>query len=688
MLDCLFKPQSVAIVGASSDPNKIGGRPLAFLKKAGYRGAIYPINPSARTVQDLPAFESLAKIGKPVEQAIIALPAAAVLPVLDQAIAAGVKAVQIFAAGFAEQDAAGRSSQEILRGRAKAAGVRVLGPNSLGLFNTHAGFFGTFATALDGAWPRAGSVGVATQSGAFGSYCFALAHQRGVGFSSYIATGNESDVDVAECIDHLAEDPDTRVIVAAMEGCRDGRKLAASLAKARAAGKPVFVMKVGASQAGAAAATTHTGSLASSDAVFDAVFRDCGVHRARSLEELVDAAYAASVGVLAKGPRLAVATTSGGIGVLMADAASEAGMELPPVSADATAKIKARVPLAAGANPVDTSAQIIGDLTLYAGILEEMLAGGGYDAVACYLAHIGRNPAHWGQLREPLYALRRKHAELPFAAVMLTDEALRQDLEVHGFAVFEDPSRAVKALGALVSKAPCEQPGIELPAPAAFPPPPLTERQAKQLLSAAGVPVAPERVAKSAEEAAAAARDIGFPVVAKILSPDVAHKTEIGGVITGLATQAAVSDAFATLMRRASERAPQARIEGVLVARMMSGVETLIGVHQDPVFGPVVTFGAGGVLTELVRDAVVALAPVSVERAKSMISETRILTLLNGYRGSKPCNVDALAECIAALSRFAAANAGRVAGIDLNPVVATPEGAWALDALIELKEAA
>jgi acyl-CoA synthetase (NDP forming) len=677
MLDTLFRPRSVAIVGASSDPNKIGGRPLAFLRKARYRGDVYPINPSVGTVQDLPAFASLAEVKGRIDQAIIALPAKAVLGAFDEAVAAGAKSVVVFSSDIREEDA--------LAERARAAGVRLLGPNSLGLFNAHDGFFGTFATALDGAWPRTGPVGVVTQSGAFGSYCFAIAHGRGLGFSHYVATGNECDVDVAECLDYLAGDDATRVIVAALEGCRDGRRLFAALQKARAAGKPVFIMKVGTSEAGAQAAATHTGSLASNDKIFDAAFREAGAHRARSLEELVDCAYAASICPAPKGRKSLVVTTSGGIGVLMADAAE--GLSLEPIAPPAAKRIRDKVPLASGVNPVDTSAQILGNLALYADILGTALPG--YDVVACYLAHIGRNPAHWAQLRGPLYEVKRSHPGVAFAAVLVADEALRAELEAQGFAVFEDPSRAMRALAALASLP--EKPATPKPASGervALPAGPLTERQAKQILEAAGVPVSPEKTAKTAEEAVAAARAVGFPAVAKILSPDIAHKTEIGGVITGLNTEGAVADAYATLMRRARERAPKARIEGVLVARQLGGVETLVGAHVDPSFGPVVTFGAGGTLAELVADLALRLAPVTRGAALEMIAETRIAKLLGGFRGAPACDSGALAELIVAVSRFAAGNAAQFAGIDLNPVVATPQGAWVLDALIELKETA
>ena len=338
-LDCLFRPRSVAVIGASSDANKIGGRPIAFLARAGYRGAIYPVNPAAAQVQGITAYASLSVIDGPVEHAIIALPGKAVLSAVEACAAKGVRAVQVFSAGFGEGGTAGAREHAQLRERAAAGGMRVLGPNSLGLFNTADKFFGTFATALDGAWPRAGAVGVATQSGAFGSYFFGMAQARGLGFSHFVATGNECDVDVAECVEFLAGDTATRVIVMALEGCKDGARLIRALAAARAAGKPVIAMKVGVSKAGAQAAATHTGSLAGEDRVFDAVLREFGALRAGSLEEIVDVAYVASVVPLPRGKRLAIITTSGGIGVLAADAAEAGGLELAPISTDTQARI-------------------------------------------------------------------------------------------------------------------------------------------------------------------------------------------------------------------------------------------------------------------------------------------------------------------------------------------------------------
>jgi len=685
-LDKLFRPQSVAVIGASGDPNKIGGRPVAFLKRAGYGGAVFPINPSTAEVQGIAAYASLGSVTHAIDQAIIALPAKAVLGALDDCAAHGVRAVQVFSAGFGEGGEQGQREQEALRAKAAAAGIRVLGPNSLGLFNTADGFFGTFATALDGAWPRAGGVGVATQSGAFGSYFFGLAQARGVGFSHFVATGNECDVDVAECVAFMSDDPATRVIVMAVEGCKDGDRLTRALGAARAAGKPVIAMKVGVSRTGAQAAATHTGSLSGEDRVFDAVLREFGAYRAGSLEELVDVAYLASVAPLPSGRRLAVVTTSGGIGVLMADAAEARGLELPPITDVAATRIAGRVPLASGANPVDTSAGIIGNLALYADVGDAMLDTKAYDSVVCFLAHIGRNPAHWHQLREPLYALRRRHPGMPFVAVLLADEDLTRELEQQGFAVFADPTRAINAVAACArlaetGRAPVaprlDRVARSVTADVA------TEADAKAVLTDLGIAFAPELRAQSREEAAAAADALGYPVVLKILSPDIRHKTEVGGVALALADADAVKRAYEAVVGRVRAQAPAARIAGVIVARQLSGgVEILVGTHGDAVFGPVIAVGSGGVLAELQDDIAIARCPVTDDAALALLDRTRAGALTRGYRGQPAADRPALGRLIARLSEIACEHRDQIAEIDLNPVLARPDGAFALDALI------
>jgi acyl-CoA synthetase (NDP forming) len=684
-LDALFRPASVVIIGASNDPNKVGGRPMAFLLKAGWRGRLLPVNPSAARVQGVPAHASLDAIAGPIDQAIVAVPASQVLGTVDRCLARGVRAIQVFSAGYGEGPCAA-AAQAALRDKATAAGARILGPNSLGLFNTADGYFGTFATALDGAWPRTGGVGVATQSGAFGSYFFGLAQLRGLGFSHFVATGNEADVDVADCIAWMAADPHTRVIVTAMEGCRDGRKLTRALQAARAVGKPVLAMKVGASEAGARAAATHTGALSGADRVFDAVLRDAGAFRASSLSALVDAAYVASIGPMPAGRRMMVVTTSGGIGVLVADVAEDQGLALPPIGDAALADLRAIAPLADGHNPVDTSAGILGDLSAYARMAARALADTPVDSVLCFVAHIARNPAHWAQLREPLQVLRAGHRDKTFALACLADAAITAELESHGFAVFADPGAAVAALAACAPHAEGAAPiSTDDTAPRArtLPPGPMSERTAKAVLAEWGQNFPAEQLVRDADEAVAAAGAIGYPVVLKIVSPDIAHKTEAGGVALGLQDEAALRLALLAMDRRVRQAQPAARIEGFLVARQLDGgIEVLVGTHTDPVFGPIVTVGAGGVLAELIDDVCVRLAPVTEAAALDMLQFNRLGRLLKGVRGAAPADLHALASQIACVSQAAWAHRGEIEAIDLNPVLARPDGAFALDALI------
>jgi acyl-CoA synthetase (NDP forming) len=682
-LDALFRPRSVAVVGASSDPNKIGGRPLHFLLRGGFQGAIYPINPGAAEVQGVKAYPSLGAVPGELDMAIIALAAPQVAAAVRAAAAKGAKAAVVFSAGFGEEGEAGRAMQTELLATAREAGIRLLGPNSLGLFGAEQGLFATFATALDGAWPKPGGVAIVTQSGALGSYAFALAEARGLGFSHFVATGNEGDVEVADAIAWLARDPATRVICTAMEAAKDGRRLMAAIAAARAAGKAVIAMKVGATEAGAAAAASHTGSLAGSDAAYDAAFRQSGAVRVRSIEQMIDAAYAAAGAQPIAEGRVAVVTTSGGVGVLLADAASEGGLSLPHLGDEAQRAIKAVVPLAGGANPVDSSAQIVGDLSKYAGLLEAVLGSARFDAVLGYLAHVGRNPAHMGRLRGPLAALRARHPDVAFVLCMLADAELRAGLLAEGFLVFEDPTRAMGAV-ALLKRLGEPLPALPaLPTPKPLPPGPFDELAATTLLAEAGLPMLPMRAAATAEEAVQAADALGYPVVVKVLSADIAHKSDVGGVALKLADAAAVRAAFDRVTGNARAAKPAARIEGVVVAPMAKpGVEAIIGTSLDPAFGPMVMVGSGGVLVEVFRDVALRVAPVDLPTARAMIAETRLGVLLKGVRGAKAADAEALAQAIVALSHFAAVAGDGLQSVEINPVFVTPDGAAGVDALI------
>jgi len=385
-LDALFRPASVAIIGASSDPSRIGGRPVRFSKYA-FKGALLPVNPNQKEIQGLPAYPSIKDVPGPVDQAIIAVPAKLAMQAADECIAKGVKAAVMFSSGFAETGADGRAMQNELKRRCAAGGMKLLGPNSLGMFNVEAGLYSTFSGYFDPLWPRRGPVGIVSQSGAFGTYFLALAVERGLGCSHFVATGNEADIDVAACVEWLADDPATGVIMIYLEGCGDGARLRAALARAAANRKPVIAMKVGVSEQGVAAIASHTGTLAGSDAVFDAVFAENNVHRVHTLDELVDVAYACAGGVFPHSRRLGVVTLSGGVGIQMADAAMAIGLEMPRMPDAAQQKVLAMIPFAGPANPVDTTAQVVNDWTMFTTILGIVAEEGAVDSVVSFLAH-------------------------------------------------------------------------------------------------------------------------------------------------------------------------------------------------------------------------------------------------------------------------------------------------------------
>ena len=683
-LDALFRPASVAIIGASSDPTRIGGRPVAFSKRA-FRGAIVPINPKGGEIQGLPAYASIAAAPGPIDQAIIAVPAKAALAAADECIAKGVKAAVMFSSGFAETGAEGRVTQVELARRCAAGGVKLLGPNSLGMLNVEAGLYSTFSSYFDPLWPRSGPVGIVSQSGAFGTYFLALAVERGLGFSHFVATGNEADIDVAACVDWLADDPATGVIMIYLEGCRDGARLRAALAKAAANRKPVIAMKVGVSDKGIAAIASHTGTLAGSDAVFDAVFRENNVHRAHTLDELVDVAYACAGGVFPRTPRVGVVTISGGVGIQMADAAAELGLELPRMPDTAQRQVLAMVPFAGPANPVDATAQVINDWSMFTRILGIVAQEGDVDSVISFLAHTGTTPGVMERLKPALQEVRARFPDRVFILCMRMPREMEEEFTRIGFLVFEDPTRAIAAVAALARLAQgYARPRLargEIKAAPALPAGPINEAEAKRILSEAGVSFAPERLARTRGEAVAAAKEIGFPAVLKILSADIKHKSEAGGVILGLRSAEDVASAYDTMMATVVKREPDARIDGVLVARMIEGVETVIGVKRDAVFGPVVMFGLGGVYVEVLKDVTLRLAPVDHAAALEMIRTIKGFPLLAGARGRSAADLGALADALVAMSRFGAAHP-EVASAEINPFIALPEGGAAVDALI------
>jgi len=688
LLEKMFRPASVAVIGASNDPDKLGGRTLLHLRELGYRGRIYPINVTAKQVQGLPAWPSVRDLPEVPDSALMLLPAPLVEPALEDCAAKGILHVQVLSSGFAEEGAEGAAMQDRVAALARRHGMRITGPNALGSISPPDGFFGTFSSLLATAQPGPGVIGIATQSGAYGSHIYAAAHLRGIGISRAIATGNEADIDVAAAIDYLADDAGTRVICASLEGCKDGAALRRALLKAAAARKPVIIMKVGTTEVGAAAAATHTGSLAGEDRIFSAVFRECGAYRTQSIEEMIDIAYLCAIAPLPPNDAVGVLTVSGGIGVLMADACIEAGLSVPPMADDVLANIRAIQPMAGGRNPIDTTAQLNGRMHIFEAISQEMLRGAELGSFLFYLAHLGRNIPRFPPLEQTLAALRQAAPDRVVVAVMTSVEEVRTKLEALGVAVFEDPTRAVKAVTGAARLRALQDAAMVLAEAA----PPARRRivagneaAAKALLAEIGVTVLPEHVCASAEDAVRAADAVGYPVVMKILSDDIPHKTEIGGVLLNLADAQAARQGFATLMERARTARPEARLYGVLLAPMVrGGVETIIGVQRDAIFGPMVMFGLGGISVELFRDVAFASAPLTPARAAALVESVQGARLLAGWRGGPVLDKAALVAALCAVAGFAAAQP-EIESIEINPFLVQQQGGVALDALVALR---
>lgn len=685
-LDPLFNPSSIAVVGASADPRKIGGRPIAYMLRSGFDRPLYPINPRQPEIQGLRAYGSLAEVGRRLDQVVIALAGEQVEAAVEEAVAQQAGSIIVFSSGFAEMGEAGKRAQDRIAGRCREAGIPLVGPNCIGVFSAGRAMYSTFMTALEHELFDAGSVGIASQSGAIGSYLYGMAGDRGVGFSHFVATGNEAAVDVADCIDWMAQDPDTSVVMAYLEGCRDGERLYRALQRARAARKPVILMKVGRSEQGAAAAASHTGSLAGADAVYDAVLRETNAWRAGSLEEMVDLAYACSNSVLPAGRRLGVVTPSGGVGVIAADEAARVGLTLPPLPLAAQDAVRRIIPFASGVNPVDTTAQTVGDRSLYTRILD-LVFQQDFDSVLSFNASMGRSEAEFAKVRASLYELRRAYPQKVVALSMRATPEIAAELAAEQILYFADPSRATATIGALARIAegfdrPTDGPAV-VPASEALPAGPMDEAAARALLERAGVPFVAQSIARTADEAAQAAEALGFPVVMKVLSAEIAHKSDVGGVLLGLRDVGAVRAGWTSMMDRVRTACPEARIEGVIVAPMVSGgVETVMGVVRDPVFGPMVMFGLGGVFVEVFKDVTFRRAPVGLQTANEMIREIRGLPLLLGARGRPPMDLDTLARTLVALSAFAASRCNEVASVEINPFIALPQGGCAVDALI------
>ena len=689
----LFAPRSVAVIGASTEPTKIGGRPISFLKDNGYSGRIIPINPKAHEIQGLRVVPAIGEVDGEVDLAICAVPGEQAMATLQACARKGVRAVIMFSSGFAEVSDVGRVAQDRMVDVAREAGIRLMGPNCMGVANLHTGMIASFHPVFALPLPKGGRIGLVSQSGAFGGFTIQMARERGIGFSSMITTGNEADVQASDALAYLALDPATSVIMLYLEGCRDGARMLEALELARRNNKPIVAIKLGRTEAGAMAAASHTAALAGADAIFDAVFRQYGVYRAETIEEFFDVGAATAIGCMPRNDRVGLVTVSGGVGVLMADAAAAYGLDAAELPEATQAKFKKIVPYAGVRNPLDVTGQIINDRSLLEQAVNLVLSEADYGSLVCFQGATGPDQQ---VAEDQLAAWSRVKKAFPdrlIAISGLVSLEYQNRVEAEGIPFARDPTHSLRAVAALAGFAktfaqPFSRPHI-VPSTHKLAEGNLNEIEAMAVLVRAGLNVIEERLATTVDEAVTAADAIGYPVAMKIVSRDIVHKSDVGGVKLKLADATAVRGAFGNIIRDVQTALPLAKIDGCLIAPMVSGrgVETIIGVTNDPVFGPVVMFGLGGVLVEVLGDVAFRVAPFDEAEAHRMIREIRAYKVLEGVRGAPPSDINALAAALSAISCFAAAHASQLVSMEANPFLVRPkgEGAVALDAVVLTK---
>jgi acyl-CoA synthetase (NDP forming) len=684
LAQALFAPRSVALFGASGDATKNTSRPQRFLRKHGFTGAVFPINRGRAEIFGEKAYPDLREVSAPVDHAFIMVPAPAVAEAITQCCEKQVPVVTIFSDGFAETGAAGRAQQDGLLKLARASGVRLLGPNCIGLLDMHSHLVLSVNAVLEHAEIRPGATAIVSQSGSMMGALMSRGLGRGTGFSKLVSVGNESDLAVGEITDLLVDDADTRVILLFMETIRDADRLARAARRAYDAGKPVIVYKLGRSDVGVELASSHTGAMTGSDDMAEAFFRANGMMRVDLLETLFELPALIAGRKPAARHRVAAMTTTGGGAATVVDRLGTLGVEVVAPTEQVVASLAAK--------KISINRARLTDLTLagakkeiYSGVLNELLASDHCDLV---LAVVGSSAQYQPHIAiDPILEASRGGKPLAVFCAPQADASL--DLMAQaGIAGFRTPEACADAIRAWRDwSAPLSPPAADAARLAsarklAGGKPRLNEQEACRVFDALGVPAAPSAVITSPEQAV----KLDFPVAAKILSPDIAHKTDAGGVVIGIATPEELQRAAATILQGVRTKHPNAKIGGVLVQRMEKGLaEVILGYKRDPQVGPVVVLGVGGVLAEIYRDFAVRIAPVTVDEAARMIGEVKGLSVIRGYRGLPRGDVTALAQAVAAFSQLAHLEP-RVAEAEINPLIVKAEGLGvvAVDGLLVL----
>ncbi len=692
----LLAPTSVAIIGASNDETKLGGMLVKNMINAGFKGKLYPVNPKGGIIQGYKAYTNVTEIGEPVDLAVIAVKAAFVPGEMANLGKAGIKYATILTAGFKEDSPEGAELEKKLKEEAKKYGVRFFGPNCFGNMNPGAGVNATFAHLL----PKPGNITIFSQSGAVGSSIIDWAYRNQIGFANFITFGNKADIDEADLIDQISADPQTKVIGMYCEGISNGEKFVKAI-ESMPVKKPIVIFKSGRTQAGSAAASSHTGSLAGSDAVNNVVFNKLNIHRALDLDEMFDVLKVFSSCSPMKKDGIGIITNAGGLGVMSADATFEAPYIHAVKFSDETIKeIRERVPSVAGVtNPIDVRGDAKPEYfrEVVRILYKDPQVGG--------LVIMG-SPLDTADLESVAKILVEMKDEIPVPAVVCFAGGYKCDraneiLRNGGFPCFDTPDRAVRALNALrkytirseIAHDPLKTPAVSGRAQTeaiirkarSEGRNSLTESEGKQIFTAYGVPIPGEGTANSAEEAVKECDRIGYPVVMKVVSPDIKHKTDVGGVVVGVKDSAAAKEAYEKIMGSCKKNMPDARIDGVSIQQMVSGQEVILSMIRDSQFGPVVSFGLGGIYVEILREISQAHVPMTEQQLDEMITTTKAYKLLSGARGLPPSDIDAMKDAIRRIVLIAQENP-EIHELEINPVIVglKGKGCWAVDALVTL----
>ena len=700
-LDSFFAPASIALIGASRDLEKIPGRLLSMLRKNEFPGKIYPINPNYGDIDGLKCYPSIADVGQPIDLAIVIIPARAVLGALEQCAAVGVKNAVIISSGFAEEGGDSAAMQDAIVTLAKKSGMRISGPNAEGFYSQVQRVAATFSPTVDikpGAPPLVATkrrIGIVAQSGGIGFAIYHRAKALGVALSYVISAGNESDLGAGEFLDYMVQDASTDVILLFIEGIRDVDKFLVAARRAAEAGKPVIVTKVGRSGAGERAAASHTASMAGWSAAYDAVFAKYGFIVSNDLDEAVTIAAILTTNPLPKGDRIAVLTVSGGAGIWGADTVSMQGLQVPELSKPIQAEIGALLPsYGATGNPIDVTAQGVhsGGLQKSIDLLD---VSDEVDSVLVVLSLSSetRMPFKQAELK-PIVEAQRK--PVVFYSYTLPSDFARKELAASGAVVLSGLTHVGVAMRQMVARAkfrlaPPAEPGASplRDIAAHLKSATLSEFDSKSLLREAGIALPDEVLVTEKSALDAAIARVGFPLVMKIQSRDIPHKSEVGGVRVNIATKGEVFLAYEALKESARRHRPDAVIQGVLVGPMAKkGVEIIVGTLLDATFGPMIMVGLGGITTELFRDVVYRPAPVSAVEASAMLAELKAAPLLNGFRGAAKADIPALSQLISQVSALAARFSGEISEIEINPVLVHPvgQGVTIVDALVVPKK--